>query len=351
MIILDEVYAVPDALLEVTDARELYRVFPHPTLMYLEGHHTVPLFVTVLLHGNEDTGLFAIQRILKKYQTHRLPRSLIIFFGNVSAARKGQRRLDGQPDYNRVWPGGEEAHTPEGEMIARVVAKVAAYKPFASIDIHNNTGKNPYYGCVNRLDSDSLYLASLFSRLVVYFENPKGVQSMAMSAHCPAVTVECGKPHLEQGFAHAAEFVDSMLHLSAFPDHKIHQETTVYHTTARITIPKHCSFGFDRQDVDIRLLPELEKDNFSEMPAGTVFATVVEGSGARFHAFDDEGVDRFDAYFMVDADKIKLRKPVMPSMITLDERVIRQDCLCYFMESIVPREKERGGVQYRLASY
>ncbi len=351
MIRLDEVYAVPDALLEITDAKALYNIFPHPTLMYLEGHHEAPLFVTVLLHGNEDTGLFAIQRILQKYQTHRLPRSLIIFFGNISAAREGLRRLDGQPDYNRVWPGGAEADTPEGRMIARVVEKVAARRPFASIDIHNNTGKNPYYGCVNRLDPDSLYLASLFSRLVVYFENPKGVQSMAMAEHCPAVTVECGKPHLEQGFAHAAEFVDSMLHLSAFPQHEIHQESSVYHTTARITIPEHCSFGFGCEDVDIRLLPELEKDNFSELPAGTLFARIRAGSGAKFHAFDDEGIDRFDTYFVVGGDEIRLKKPVMPSMITLDERIIRQDCLCYFMESIVPVQKEHGGFQYRMASY
>jgi hypothetical protein len=30
--------------------------------------------------------------------------------------------------------------------------------------------------------------------------------------------------------------------------------------------------------------------------------------------------------------KIRLRVPVMPSMLTLDERVVRQDCLCYLME-------------------
>jgi len=351
MMTLDEVYEVPVALLEIKDAKELYQIFPNPTLLYLEGHHEAPLFVTVLLHGNEDTGLFAIQRILQKYQTHPLPRSLIVFFGNVTAAREGMRRLDGQPDYNRIWPEGTETETAEGEMIAKVVAKVVSRKPFASIDIHNNTGKNPYYGCINTLDRDTLYLASLFSRTVVYFENPKGVQSMAMAAYCPAVTVECGKPHLEQGFAHAAEFVDSMLHLSAFPPHATHQENTVYHTTARVTIPDRYSFGFDREGVDIRLLSELEKDNFSELPAGTVFAVVAEGSGAQFHAFDDEGVDRFEQYFVIEGSKIKLKKPIMPSMITLDERVIRQDCFCYFMESIIPRQEEHGSFQYRLASY
>ena len=87
MIKLDEIFEVPKGLLEINDARELYRVLPNPTLMYLEGHHREPLFVTVLLHGNEDTGLLAIQRIIQKYSGKKLPRSIIVFFGNISAAK------------------------------------------------------------------------------------------------------------------------------------------------------------------------------------------------------------------------------------------------------------------------
>ena len=53
---------------------------------------------------------------------------------------------------------------------------------FASIDIHNNTGLNPHYGCVNRLDPPFLHLATLFSRIVVYFKRPLGVQSAAFAS-------------------------------------------------------------------------------------------------------------------------------------------------------------------------
>ena len=334
MITLNEIYEVPQKLLEITDARKLHSIFPHPTLMILEGHRTEALFVTVLLHGNEDTGLFAIQKILKKYADKRLPRSLIVFFGNIKAAREGLRRLDGQHDYNRVWPGGEETESEEGKLIAKVMECVTHQPLFASIDIHNNTGKNPYYGCINLLAPDFLYLASLFSRTIVYFETPKGVQSLALAEYCPAVTVECGKPHLSQGFDHAAEFVDTMLHLAEFPHHSLQKDTDVYHTAARVTIPQHFSFSFSKRESDILLLSELENDNFSQLPAGTIFAYIREGSGARFEVYDDDGNERFDDYFIIKESTIRLKKPIMPSMITLDERVIRQDCFCYLMERV-----------------
>jgi succinylglutamate desuccinylase len=88
-------------------------VLPGPALIHLPGRRIPPLFVSVLLHGNEDTGWLAAQSVLKKYATVELPRALSLFIGNVEAARTGLRRLDGQPDYNRVWPGSEEAHPPK----------------------------------------------------------------------------------------------------------------------------------------------------------------------------------------------------------------------------------------------
>ena len=334
MIPLIEINEIPEGLLEIESAQDLHTILPHPALLTLEGHHPQPLFVTVLLHGNEDTGLFAIQKILRKYHNRRLPRSLIVFFGNIDAAREGLRRLDGQPDYNRVWPGGEAQESNEADLVRRVMERVTAQQLFASIDIHNNTGKNPHYGCINRLDTDFLYLASLFARTIVYFETPKGVQSLALAPYCPAVTIECGKPHLPYGIEEAARFVDTLLHLAKFPHHLQHKDTDVYHTALRVTIPEQFSFSFSDEGADLKLLAELEESNFSELPAGTLFAIAKEGSNARFAAFDDEGRDRFEDYFLIENHEIRLKKAMMPSMITLDERVIRQDCFCYLMERI-----------------
>ena len=47
---------------------------------------------------------------------------------------------------------------------------------------------------------------------------------------------------------------------------------------------------------------------------------------------DEDGRDVADRYFEVEDEELRFRIPVMPSMLTLNEEVIRQDCLCYLME-------------------
>ena len=93
---------IPEGLLE-KEADELYKILPGPTLMHLSGNKQPPLFVSVLMHGNEDTGWIAIRDLLRQYQDKTLPRSLSVFIGNVDAARHGVRFLENQPDYNRIW--------------------------------------------------------------------------------------------------------------------------------------------------------------------------------------------------------------------------------------------------------
>ena len=109
----------------------------------------------------------------------------------------------------------------------------------------HNTGINPHYACINRVDNRFLQLASLFSRTVVYFIRPLGVQSMAMSSVCPAVTRECGKPSHEYGTEHAREYLDACLHMSAIPEHPVaSHDVDLFHTVAIVKVPDGVSFGF-----------------------------------------------------------------------------------------------------------
>jgi len=341
MIPLDILHSVPEGLLELTDSRAIGDIMPHPTLLHLPGNDPRPLFLTVLLHGNEDTGLLAVQTLLRKYAQRPLPRALSIFFGNVYAAQAGLRRLKGQPDYNRVWPGGDHEACDETALIAEVTQIMRDKRPFASVDIHNNTGKNPHYGCINRLKPDFLHLAALFGPTIVFFETPKGVQSLAFADLCPAITIECGKPGVPSGTEHAAEFVDALLHLHTLHPTSLRKDRIdVYHTVARVSVSESISFSFHDADADLRLLPELERDNFSELPAGTAFGFCHSDADACLEAFDDKGSDRTAEYFSLEAGQIVLKKPMMPSMITLDERIIRQDCFCYLMERIIPPYQE-----------
>ena len=328
---LTQYEALPPGLLDLPAAR-LGEVLPGPTLIHLPGRRTPPLFVSVLLHGNEDTGWLAAQSVLKKFASAELPRALSLFIGNVEAARTGLRRLDGQPDYNRVWPGGEEAHPAEAAMMQEVVDAMRARGVFASIDIHNNTGLNPHYACVNRLEQDFLHLAVLFSRIVVYFIRPRGVQSAAFAELCPAVTVECGKPGTPGRFEHAAAFKEASQHLCEFTAHpQPPHDVDLFHTVATVKIPEQLSFGFGAPDADIDFVPELDHYNFRELAHGDAWGRVRQG---RLLALDETGTDIGDRLFVYRKNEITLRRPLMPAMLTRDERVIRQDCLCYLMERI-----------------
>ncbi|MFP5505798.1 MAG: M14 family metallopeptidase [Gammaproteobacteria bacterium] len=321
----------PEGLLDAEPA-DLQRLLGGPTLLHLPGRRAEPLFVSVLLHGNEDTGFFAARELLRRYRDKPLPRALSVFFGNVAAAAVGLRHLDDQPDYNRVWPGGDAPASPEQALMARVVGEMERRGVFASVDVHNNTGINPHYACVNRTDHRYLHLATLFSRTVVYFTRPRGVQSLAFSRLCPAVTVECGQPGQPHGIEHARDYLDACLHLADIPVHPVApHDIDLFHTVAIVKVPQAIEFGFGDGPGDIRFNPELDHLNFRELPAGTALGRAVT-ERARLEVWDELGRDVVARYFAVEDGELRLRRPVMPSMFTRDARVIRQDCLGYLME-------------------
>ncbi len=331
---LTQYETLPLGLLDLPAAR-LHEVLPGPALIHLPGRRMPPLFVSVLLHGNEDTGWRAAQAVLKKFSGAELPRALSLYIGNVEAARAGLRRLDGQPDYNRVWPGGEGAHPAEQAMTQQVVDAMRARGVFASLDIHNNTGLNPHYACVNRLEPHFLHLATLFSRIVVYFVSPRGVQSAAFAELCPAVTVECGKPGTPGSVEHAADFIEACLHLSEFPAHRVEaHDIDLFHTIATVKVPESIRFGFGTADADIDFEAELDHYNFRELGPGDLLGRVRADTFAALLALDEQGADIGGRLFDYRDGRITLKKKLMPAMLTRDERVIRQDCLCYLMERI-----------------
>jgi succinylglutamate desuccinylase len=301
--------------------------------VHLPGRRPEPLFVSALLHGNEDVGLKALQALLSRHAGHPLPRALSFFIGNVEAAQYGLRRLDHAPDYNRVWPGTPLDDCAEARVMRAVVDEMRSRKVFASIDLHNNTGLNPHYGCVNRLDAPFLQLASLFSRTVVYFRTPTGVQSAAFAALCPAVTCECGKAGDEAGLDAALAFVDAVLHLESIAAHPVRQgDVHLFHTLATVKVPETATMSFDGSDADVRFVPDLDHFNFRELESGELLGWT--RNGVQLAALDEHGGDITTTMLSSHGGQIRLARPLMPAMLTRDERVVRQDCLCYLMERL-----------------
>lgn len=319
----DEVLLLP--------AEELHTRLPGPVLVHLKGRKQPALFASVLLHGNEHTGWEAVRKCLLGSSGRELPRDFSLYIGNVQAARYGKRYLDEQRDFNRVWEGNE--NSPEHEMMRTVVEQMKQRGVFGSIDIHNNSGKNPHYACVNRTDNKFLQLGSLFSRTMVYFTRPRGVQSMAFAQFCPAVTVECGLSGEKSGIDHACEFIDACMHIEKLPERTLgNRDIDLYHTVATVKIMDDHQFGFDHKDYDLWLDRNIEYFNFRELPRGSCIGKVNSNKGNPLIITDEQGEDVSQDYFsIIDGDLISNRE-IIPAMITLNTDVIKKDCLCYLME-------------------
>jgi hypothetical protein len=324
----------PEELLEVP-ATELWRYLRTPSLFRLPGRQAEPLFVSVLLHGDEDTGWRAIQTVLRQHCTRALHRPLLLFVGNIEAAKANVRTLPQQEDYNRAWPGTPRSDSPVARLMRSVVEIVGRERPFASIDVHNNTGHNPHYACVSSCGDAHLQLARLFSRTVVYFQQPLGVQSAALAPICPAVAVECGRAGDAAGVARAAELIGSALTMERLPDHPVPEgDLDLMRTFAIIKIPPDASFSFDGSEADFRLRGDLDRLNFSELDRGIVFGTLGRDASRRLEvlAVDSEATQA--DYLEYVGSEIRLAQRAIPAMLTLDPAAVRLDCLGYLMHRI-----------------
>jgi hypothetical protein len=319
---------LPAGLLDCAP-RDVPSVLNGPTLIHLDGRSRRPLFVSILLHGNEITGLLAMQRILRYYRKRDLPRPLSLFVGNVAAAGVGKRLIDGQPDFNRIWTSGSQ---PEHAMTREVLERMSSLDPLACIDIHNNTGRNPMYTVVSRRVPDNLLLASRFSKTVVYATSPDTTCSAAFSALCPAVAVESGLPGDPDGVDAVVRYVSDMLEL---PDPLQHVEFDIdlFHSVAVVKVAPDCTCGAVGEDVDLELDPSIERYNFKEISPGTRLGRVRGGNQDCIRVEPFESVTS-ENWLQVHDGNLMVARTVMPAMLTSDPDIIRWDCLCYLMERL-----------------
>lgn len=330
---LNIIYDFPKELQDL-EIKNIHELLKGPTLIHLKGIDSNALFLSTLLHANETSSFIALQRLIKKYETKKLPRDLIIFIGNTYAAAKGMRHLPGQADYNRIWEIGD---APENRLAMDVLSYAKKQSLFASIDIHNNTGKNPLYGCVNVLEESFLNLAGHFGDHIVYFTEPHNVQSMAFSKICPSITIEAGLPGDENGISAVINFVDEILNSKEIQPHNLKKSTSIFHTLGRIKIKSDASVDFkdcDHNTADISLVSNIDMKNFMKIPAETHVGYAKDLQ--RLWVEGNDGSDITDAFFKLVNGELLTKRLFIPSMFTKDVYVMKEDCLGYIMEEINP---------------
>ncbi len=331
---------LPEGFLDLK-VENILTLFPKPALIQLKGDKSLPLFVSILLHGNEYSGLKAVQALLRNYNEH-LPRSIFLFIGNVNAAARGLRVIPGKTDYNRCWPGTEIPANDETRMMRSVVERITRGGLFAAIDIHNTSGLNPHYGCMTDVSQENRHLAAMFNHIALVFKRPKGVSTMAFNDICPAVTLECGKPGDETGIRHATELLDALLHLDHFPEKSVGaHDLQLLRSYATLNIHDHIGIEFgSSEQADLSFDQNFERWNFTEIRPDHIFAhTRVEQPMV---ITDQEGQDITDRVVRIEDGKVFLNKSYIPGLITTDEAIIRQDCLCYLMEDYTVGSENPG---------
>ena len=323
---------LPAGLLDL-QATELHRALGGPSLIKLAGQSPAALFVSVLLHGNETSGWDGLRRYLKS-QAGALPRDLIVFIGNTEAAARSMRALPDQPDFNRIWRGASGVG---GALAAAVQEAIAETTFFAAVDLHNNTGHNPYYSVLTELEPCNLGLAYLFSDKAVYVQEPDTVCMKIFVGRCPAVTLEVGPVGDSSCVPRVVDYLERCMNLTDVPG-SAPDVLSLFRTRVRVRIRDGVDFRFEGDEeppqngAALTLTGGVEAINFHELAPGSVFGSSERPVADLFQVLDGQHRDVTATFFVQEGDQIVLREGVVPAMYTTDPYVVRQDCLCYFME-------------------
>ncbi|MDE0251010.1 MAG: succinylglutamate desuccinylase/aspartoacylase family protein [Gammaproteobacteria bacterium] len=309
-------------------ATELAGVLNGPTLFDLSKPDAAPLFISVLLHGNETSGWEAVRKLLLANQGLVKSSSMLVFVGNVLAAEQAVRKLDDQPDYNRIWKGG---CTAEHKFAADVISFSRSKMPWCTIDIHNNSGPNPHYSVITDLNPATLTLASAFSSLAILARQPPGTLTNTFSDFCTSIAIETGMPTDPESAERASRLIEQLLREGP-PIERPPNSPSIFCNDVRVTVEPGAANN-DRTFPELN--PELDAFNFKKLPAGSLICNLKDSSlGIR--ANNAELQDVTADYFVVENSEVRLRQDVIMSMYTRDPLIASQDCICYFLKPMSP---------------
>ncbi len=305
------------------------------TLFHLRGRRSNkrPVCISTLLHGNETTGFYALQKVFGASADRTRYRDALILIGNPEAAQAGVRHLKSQRDFNRIWK--------DDPFARKILQTIREHEPIVALDIHNTTGKNPHYGALRSLSPSNLGIASLFSRHVVHFETPEGTFTGETDLFCPSMTIECGQsgPRNAPTVDDVANFVTALLTRDEDTFHSRPKESfDVYRSFARLVVGPDTILAIEGQDcrsAELVLPNDLDAKNFCPFEPGQPLAQWVGGperprKGIR--VLDQHGADLTPQFLRWEGDQLVVAHRFVPSLLTLDLGIAKSDALGYIME-------------------
>ncbi len=290
--------------------------------------------VVSLLHGNEPSGVRAMHAWLAA--GHQPAVDTVFYIGSVEAALADggfeHRSLPGERDANRCYGTPQEDR--QGRIAQAFMARFVRQPFEALIDIHNNTGHNPAYGIGYGDDPARLNLTALFADWYMHSDLRMHTLVEMTQAHCPSISVECGRAGDPAADAAALAGLERFLHLDA-----LHLEQAppahlrVLHSPRRVQLKAGLSLSFAERPqagIDLTLRGDIDRHNFAPLPAGSLLGWL-EGADLPVTAHGAGPADLAPTLFQVEQGCLRTRCEMIPIMMTTDAAVARSDCLFYAM--------------------
>lgn len=323
---------LPEDLLRLGDV-EVLEALERPTLVRLPGTgDEAPRGMACLLHGDEDTGYRAALTILRRRR--RYPFDLYVIIGNVRAALADggfkHRFLDDQEDFNRIW--GAEPTTRLRMAADGMLGEIREAKPAAMVDVHNNTGTNPFYAIVPQLREDSLNLATMFTTTILHWELGVSTLMEALVDVCPTVAIECGLPGRRGSLAFAVDGLRRYLGTSELRDDGIDVDFDLFGDLRKVIVRPEVRFTFGSdldEEVDFVVEQDADRHNFRPVEAGHVIGRVPQGEAMPLLVCGPGGEDVSGEYLAIEDGRVLLTQAVTPVMMTRTVVAARKDCLFY----------------------
>jgi Succinylglutamate desuccinylase / Aspartoacylase family len=334
------------ALLEGSDEEILAELAGRPALIRVPAAATAvdprARLVTCLLHGNEPSGYRAVVDVLRRQEQY--PFDLWVLIGNVRAATQegwfAHRYLDDQEDFNRVWDDGP-ATTRIRRCASSILDELRSADLAAAIDLHNNTGHNPFYAILPTSSPEGMRLAALCADTLLLWNRRAYTLMEALANQCPAAAVECGLPDRPEGNAFARDVLRRFLAADGFAvstGEVAPVPERVVQIVHRVTVRPEVAFTFGTElddTTDLAVLPGLDAYNFATLPAGTTIGRVVPGAAMPLLATDPAGGDVTEQVLRTMADgRLVVVEDTTPVMMTTTVVQTRRDCLFYMAERL-----------------
>ena len=314
---------------------EFLEFLPGPSRIKIAGVDSSRCRVLVtLLHGNEPSGMKALQTLLKE-RCEPAVDTYCYLIAKESASLQplfSHRQVPGKRDFNRCFLPPYDIDD-QGPVCRQLLAEIQILKPEAVVDMHNTSGEGPSFGVTTSYDAKHDEIVSMFTDRLVVTDLRLGALMESNTEEVPVVTIECGGSFEDAADRIAVEglrryFTRNKLFAPDEQDYDIE----LFFNPVRVEMHQALSIACaeDRvENADITLAIDIEHHNFGLVTPDTLLGWLGSGAIDKLAAFDAERSNHFKQLYREHEGGLYPRRNQKLFMITSNLDIARSDCLWY----------------------